>query len=48
MPLLKGAMTCRRFRVIGNADPTRREEYLERLQKDAFTEPLSSTRTQVA
>lgn len=45
MPLLSGAMSARRYRVVADFDETGfREKLLERLTEEAFREPLSAAK----
>jgi DNA recombination-dependent growth factor C len=41
MPLLRGAMGARRYRVLNMPDPIPRDEWLEALDEEAFREPPS-------
>ena len=44
MPLLQGPLTSTRFAVIGDYAASSRDDLLERIQNNRFTEPLTSTR----
>ncbi len=44
MPLLKGAMGARRYRVLLASDPPDRDRYLELLNEHAFREPDSKAK----
>lgn len=44
MPVLKGPLTARRYRVIGEVPPGFRELYAQKLLEHRFVEPASATR----
>ena len=44
MPLLSGAMSCKRYRVLNQPDPIPRDEWLQALAEHRFREPPSAAR----